>query len=84
METHLHLSSVRFFKILVRQTMEAYTSSIASGTHAPSVRKDRQQLFEEFMQAGEDWAASSVVVNSRSSHKEQQRGIYKMFSREEP
>jgi hypothetical protein len=62
--------------------MEAYTSS--SGTHAPSVRKDRQQLFEEFMQAGEDWAASSVVVNSRSSHNEKQRGIYKMFSREEP
>ena len=47
------------------------------------MRKDRQLLFEEFVQAGEDWAQSSLVLNCSSSHKEQQRGVYKLMSKED-
>jgi hypothetical protein len=48
------------------------------------VRKERQRLFEEFVQAGENWAESSIVLNNKNTQRETQRGIYKLFSKEEP
>ena len=54
-----------------------------SGKLAPSVQRERQQLLEEFIQAGEDWAESSIVLNNKHEHKERQRGIYKLLSRED-
>ena len=35
------------------------------------------------MQAGEDWAESSIVLNSQSKHQETQRGVYKLLSKED-
>lgn len=54
-----------------------------SGTKAVSVKKERQKLFEEFIQAGENWADSSIVVNSSNAHIATRRGTYKLLSREE-
>lgn len=53
------------------------------GTLAPAVRKERQRLFEEFVQAGENWAESSIVLNNKNTQRETQRGIYKLFSKED-
>ena len=56
---------------------------VYAGTHAMVVRRERQKLFEEFIQANENWADSSIVLNNRNTLSEKQRGVYKLFSKED-
>ncbi len=74
-----------YIYIYVKSTYDIYVSlvSLHSGVHNPTVRKDRQLLFEEFVQSGEDWMRSSIVINSQSKEGQNQQGIYKLMSREE-
>ena len=47
----------------------------------PAVFWDReliQSLFEDWVQAGEDWASSTIVINASRSHEESQIGTHKM------
>lgn len=53
------------------------------GVRSPAVRRERQQLFEEFVQSNEDWTMSSLNVNSTSRDGQQTRGVYKLMSLED-
>eukprot|EP00435_Cladocopium_sp_Y103_P013043 s2218_g3.t1 len=44
------------------------------GVRNPAVRKERQQLFEEFVQSNEDWAQSSMAISSQHRDGQQTRG----------
>ena len=59
------------------------TSPPASGIHHPNVKKQRQQLFEDFVQCGEDWASSSIAFSSSQTDGVQQRGVYILMSQQD-
>lgn len=44
----------------------------------------RADLFEDWTQANENWADSSIVINSRKSQTDKDRGVYTLMSREVP
>ena len=46
-------------------------------------RKARTALFEEFLQAGEDWAESTIVLSARRESSTMKRGKYRLMSRDE-
>ena len=53
-----------------------------SGAQSKEAKAVRAQLFEEFVQANEDWNASTMVINSRTTQSEKKRGVYKLMSEE--
>lgn len=53
-----------------------------SGAQSKEAKALRAQLFEEFVQANEDWNASTMVINSRTTQSEKKRGVYKLMSEE--
>ena len=44
----------------------------------------RAELFDEWIQANENWAESSIVINSRKAQIETDRGVYQLMSRDVP
>ena len=67
----------------IQKEIQNVTSLPASGIHHPNVKKQRSQLFEEFVQCGEDWATSSLAISSTQTDGVQVRGIYKLMSVED-
>lgn len=53
------------------------------GAQSKEAKAVRAQLFEEFVQANEDWNASTMVINSRTTQSEKKRGVYKLMSEED-
>ena len=37
-------------------------------------------MFEDYVQSGEDWFRSSLLLNATQSHKNRQRGVHRMMS----
>ncbi len=44
----------------------------------------RAELFDDWIQANENWADSTIVINSRKAQIETNRGVYKLMSHDVP